>query len=137
MAFSIVCLPSHLSFLSLLTYPWGFFSLPVFLTIMPEIFIHIYKEAPGIAGLHYIALGIGLALGCYFNALLMDRIYIHYKNKNGVGEPEFRLRELIILSSYSFPDAVLIDSPTSLSDNDPCKYYPSRWTDTFRMGGTT
>lgn len=99
MAFSIVRLQTHLSLPS--AYPG---SPSVFLTVMPNIFIHIYKEAPGIAGLHYIALGVGLAIGCYFNALLMDRIYIHYKNKSGVGEPEYRLRELL---SFLFSDAVL------------------------------
>ena len=68
----------------------------VTLTILPNIFVDIYNDAPGIAGLHYIALGIGLTTSSLFNVLLLDRIYIHYKNKKGgVGEPEYRLRELI------------------------------------------
>ena len=66
----------------------------VFLTTMPAIFSDIYHEEPGIAGLHYIALGIGLSIGSVVIILLLDSIYIHFKNKNGgVGEPEFRLRE--------------------------------------------
>jgi hypothetical protein len=66
----------------------------VFLTTMPAIFSSVYHERVGIAGLHYIALGVGLSLASQVNARFMDRIYIHFKNKNGgVGEPEFRLRE--------------------------------------------
>ena len=61
---------------------------------MPAIFSGIYNENVGIAGLHYIALGLGLALAAQVNAWSMDRIYIHYKKKNdGIGEPEFRLRK--------------------------------------------
>lgn len=75
----------------------------VFLTTIPTIFANIYHEAPGIAGLHYIALGIGLSAASQINARLLDRIYIHFKNKNGgVGEPEFRLRRFLsfFLSFY-------------------------------------
>ena len=62
---------------------------------MPVIFSTVYHERIGIAGLHYIALGIGLSAASQFNARYMDRIYIHLKNKNGgIGEPEFRLRQL-------------------------------------------
>ena len=61
---------------------------------MPNIFSDIYNEAPGIAGLHYIALGIGLSTASQLNARFLDRIYVYLKNKKGgVGEPEFRLRE--------------------------------------------
>ena len=75
------------------------FSFSVFLTVMPDIFSDIYNEAPGIAGLHYIALGVGLTSASQLNARFLDRIYVYYKNKKGgVGEPEFRLREL---KSYS------------------------------------
>ena len=66
----------------------------VFLTTMPGIFSKIYHEDVGIGGLHYIALGIGLTIASQINGRTMDRIYIHFKNKNGgVGEPEFRLRK--------------------------------------------
>ncbi|KAM6494593.1 MFS polyamine transporter [Amanita muscaria] len=64
----------------------------LFLTSIPSIFSNVYHESPGIAGLHYLALGIGLVGGAQINARSLDRIYIHLKNKNGgVGEPEFRL----------------------------------------------
>ena len=82
----------------------------VFLTIIPSIFDGVYNEAPSIAGLHYFALGIGLSIASQLYARFLDRIYVHYKNKKGgVGQPEFRLRELSLLS----PDAaggLMIDS---------------------------
>lgn len=73
---------------------YGLFYL--FLTVMPVIFADIYHEGPGIAGLHYIALGVGLTAAAQINARSLDRIYIHFKNKNGgVGEPEFRLPSMV------------------------------------------
>lgn len=72
-----------------------FRSATVFLTTIPVIFRDNYHEGPGVGGLHYIALGVGLSGASQLNARFMDRIYIHYKKRNnGVGEPEFRLREL-------------------------------------------
>ncbi|KAG6835039.1 hypothetical protein H0H93_005353 [Arthromyces matolae] len=69
----------------------------LFLTAMPGIFEGQYREQTSIAGLHYIALGLGLSIASQVNARYMDRIYIHFKNKNnGVGEPEFRLREFFM-----------------------------------------
>ena len=91
MVFTIVCLHTHLS----LVFAYSGFP-SVFLTVMPNIFVDIYKESLGIAGLHYFALGVGLIIACQINARLLDRIYIHYKNKKGgVGQPEYRLRELL------------------------------------------
>ncbi|KAF8178937.1 MFS polyamine transporter [Pholiota molesta] len=73
-----------------MAFVYGIFYL--FLTTMPSIFRDIYHEGVGIGGLHYIALGLGLGLSSQINARFMDRIYIHFKMKNGgVGEPEFRL----------------------------------------------
>ena len=75
----------------------------VFLTIIPNIFADVYNEAPGIAGLHYIALGVGLSTASQLNARFLDRIYIYFKNKKGgVGEPEFRLREFYFYFSLFF-----------------------------------
>jgi len=69
---------------------------------MPAIFANIYHEPSGIAGLHYLALGIGLTLASQINARFLDRTYIYFKNKNGgVGEPEFRLREFFIFFLFS------------------------------------
>ncbi|TFK37877.1 MFS polyamine transporter [Crucibulum laeve] len=73
---------------------YGIFYL--FLTTLPVIFSKIYHQEPGIAGLHYIALGLGLSIASQTNARYMDRIYVHLKNKNGgVGEPEFRLPAML------------------------------------------
>ncbi|KAG6860812.1 hypothetical protein C0995_007313 [Termitomyces sp. Mi166 len=68
----------------------------VFLTAIPGIFEGQYHEKTSIAGLHYIALGMGMTLAAQTNARYMDRIYIYFKNKNnGVGEPEFRLPSMV------------------------------------------
>ncbi|KAF8433769.1 MFS polyamine transporter [Boletus edulis BED1] len=69
----------------------------LFLTTIPSIFEGIYKQPVGIAGLHYIALGVGLTGASQLNAGTMDKIYVHLKNKNGgVGKPEFRLPSMFI-----------------------------------------
>ena len=63
---------------------------------MPSIFDGVYQQPAGIAGLHYIALGVGLMGGSQLNAVTLDKIYGYLKNKNGgVGKPEFRLRLLL------------------------------------------
>jgi hypothetical protein len=68
---------------------------------MPTIFADVYHETPGIAGLHYFALGVGLSGASQINARFMDRIYRYYKGKNGgVGRPEFRLRGLLVRSVF-------------------------------------
>ena len=65
----------------------------VFLTTIPATFQDVYHQRVGIAGLHYLALGIGLVIPSQINARLMDRIYTLLKVRNGgVGKPEFRLR---------------------------------------------
>ena len=67
---------------------------PVFLTTMTPIFTENYHESVGIAGLHFFALGIGVSGAAQVSARVMDRIYVYFKGRNeGVGEPEFRLRE--------------------------------------------
>ncbi|KAG6830992.1 hypothetical protein H0H92_013464 [Tricholoma furcatifolium] len=72
---------------------YGIFYL--FLTNMPSIFEGVYREKTDIAGLHYIALGIG-SLVSQINARAMDKIYVYFKNRNnGVGEPEFRLPPMV------------------------------------------
>jgi len=62
---------------------------------MPTIFRDVYHERVGIAGLHYLAFGVGLTCGSQINARVLDRMYMYLKSRNGgVGRPEFRLREL-------------------------------------------
>ena len=68
--------------------------MPVFLTTRTSIFTKTYNESVGIAGLHFLAIGIGLFSASQINARFIDRIYVYLKGRNGgVGEPEFRLRE--------------------------------------------
>ena len=66
----------------------------VFLTTMPTIFEGIYQQDVGIAGIHYLALGIGLVGGSQICAYFQDRLYIKLLRRNDdIGKPEFRLRE--------------------------------------------
>jgi hypothetical protein len=70
------------------------FRFAVFLTTIPSIFEGTYHQRPGIAGLNYCSLGIGLTVVSQINARAIDRVYAYLTNKNGgVGEPEFRLRD--------------------------------------------
>lgn len=65
----------------------------VFLTTMSGIFEDVYQERPGIAGLHYIPLGIGLSIGSQTSARLLDFVYRYLMKKNdGARKPEYRLR---------------------------------------------
>ena len=68
----------------------------VFLTSIPSIFQDVYGFSVGIAGLHYIPLGLGMYLGAVILSKTMDRVYAALKEKaGGVGKPEFRLRKAI------------------------------------------
>ncbi|KAG1731364.1 major facilitator superfamily domain-containing protein [Suillus paluster] len=67
-------------------------SLYIILTTIPSIFQGVYQQSVGIAGLHYIALGIGLVGASCSNASILDKVYLYLKSKKGgVGKPEFRL----------------------------------------------
>ena len=65
----------------------------IFLTTLPTIFRVVYQERPGIAGLNYIALGIGITGASQTTAAFMDKVYAKLKQKHGTGKPEFRLCE--------------------------------------------
>jgi hypothetical protein len=72
---------------------------------MPTIFEGVYGQPNGIAGLHYLALGIGLWGASQINARLLDTVYVYFQKKNGgVGKPEFRLRESVM--SFVIRDVV-------------------------------
>ena len=65
----------------------------VFLTTISTAFQNVYHDRVGIAGLHYLALGLGISILSQINARLMDKVYKFLKARNGgVGRPEFRLR---------------------------------------------
>lgn len=63
------------------------------LTTIPGIFMGVYKEDVGIAGLNYIALGVGFTGTSQIAARRVDGLYARLKAKNGgAGKPEYRLR---------------------------------------------
>lgn len=73
------------------------FSFAVFLTNMGLIFVGVYRESAGLAGLNYIGFGLGLSISAQLNARFMDTIYKYFKRKNGnIGRPEFRLRMMSV-----------------------------------------
>ncbi|KIY65819.1 MFS polyamine transporter [Cylindrobasidium torrendii FP15055 ss-10] len=68
----------------------------LFLTSIASIFQNVYHQRIGIAGLHYISLGLGLMIAAQINARAMDAIFKSLKAKNGgVGKPEFRAIPMI------------------------------------------
>jgi len=73
----------------------------LFLTTLPTTFEGVYQEAPGIAGLNYIALGIGLTGASQISGRLLDRVYVYFKNKNGDnGRPEYRLPPMMFGTAF-------------------------------------
>ncbi|TBU32694.1 MFS polyamine transporter [Dichomitus squalens] len=91
-------------------------TLYLFLTTIDSIFEGIYHQPVGIAGLHYLALGIGLSGASQINARLMDRIYVYYTKKNGSGgKPEYRLPSMIP-GTILLPIGLLITGWTARAD---------------------
>jgi len=85
----------------------------LFLTTMTDIFEGTYHEKVGIAGLNYIPLGFGVTVAAQINARIIDRVYVHLKNKNGgVGEPEFRLPTMVP-GTLIIPIGILLTGWTS------------------------
>ena len=75
----------------------------MFLTAIPSIFQDVYGFSVGIAGLHYIPLGIGMYGGTMILAKIMDKVYSALKDRaGGVGKPEFRLRKTIWIHQPPF-----------------------------------
>ncbi|TDL15905.1 MFS polyamine transporter [Rickenella mellea] len=67
------------------------------LTTIPSIFQNTYHFRIGIAGLHYISLGIGLSIANQLSARITDRVYAYLKKRNGgIGQPEFRLPMMVV-----------------------------------------
>jgi len=80
----------------------------LYITTMPSIFQDVYHDRIGIAGLHYLAFGVGLTGGSHINAMFIDRVYVWLKSRNGgVGKPEFRLPN-IIPGTIILPTGLLI-----------------------------
>ncbi|SJL11597.1 related to synaptic vesicle transporter SVOP and related transporters (major facilitator superfamily) [Armillaria ostoyae] len=66
--------------------------LTVILTSIPGIFVGVYHESIGIAGLHYIAFGIGLYGGAQIANAIQDNLYRRLSAHYGTDDcPEFRI----------------------------------------------
>lgn len=78
-----------------MVYLFGLFYL--ILSTLPGVWEGVYGENIGIAGLNYISLGLGSALGAQVNARVSDRIYRRLKHRNdNVGRPEFRVPPMFV-----------------------------------------
>jgi multidrug resistance protein len=82
----------------------------------PELWRSRYGQGPGIGGLNYISLGLGLYLGSQVCAPLQDRIYAALKRRyvpdGGPGRPEFRV-PLMVPASLLVPIGLFIYSWTA------------------------
>ncbi|KAI0309817.1 major facilitator superfamily domain-containing protein [Amylostereum chailletii] len=68
----------------------------LFITTIPDIFENTYGERVGIAGLNYLALGVGLTGASQINARLLDYMYRRLTEKRGgKGKPEYRLPSMV------------------------------------------
>lgn len=99
------------------------------------VLLQTYHETLGIAGLNYLALGVGLTTAAQLNGRFMDKIYVYYKNKNGgIAKPEFRLREYFHSFLLMYPET----NPrhlTPTSDDGPRDNPPSNWPPSHGMDG--
>ncbi|KAI9001557.1 MFS polyamine transporter [Trametes punicea] len=88
----------------------------LFLTTIPSIFEDLHHQPVGIAGLHYLALGVGLIGAAQINARMLDKLYRYLSKKNnGVGKPEFRLPPLFP-GSFFLPVGLFITGWTARAD---------------------
>lgn len=65
------------------------------LTTLPMVYQGQYHERVDIASLHYMALGLGLAVAAQINARAMDRLYAYLGEREGRHRPEARLPSLV------------------------------------------
>ena len=65
--------------------------LHIFLKALPAIFREVYKERPGVGGLNYIALSIGITGASQTTAAVTGKVYAKLKEKYETGKSEFRL----------------------------------------------
>lgn len=111
-------------------------TLYIFLTTIDSIFEGTYRESIGVAGLNYIALGIGLTGASQINARLLDRIYAYMVKKNGgEGKPEYRLPSMVP-GTFLLPIGLLITGWTAQNYTQwigpdivrlPLSFYVSIW----------
>ncbi|KAK0560938.1 hypothetical protein OC861_006052 [Tilletia horrida] len=73
----------------------------ILLSVVDTTFRTTYNEGPGIASLHYIALGLGFTTGGQIGGRLVDKVYrILKKRNNGVGKPEFKIPFMCVASPF-------------------------------------
>lgn len=78
------------------------------LTTYPTLWTEEYHERPSIAGLNYIASGIGLIFGSQASGIFIDKTFRYLKRRNnGKMAPEFRV-PVILLGTFFFPAGLFI-----------------------------
>ena len=77
------------------------------LATFPDLWTRRYGEPLDLAGLNYISLGLGFAIGTQICAPANDRIYRFFKQNGHEGLPEFRL-PLLFLGSILVPGGLVL-----------------------------
>jgi MFS family permease len=79
------------------------------LSTFPNLYMKVYGESVGIAGLNYISLGLGFFIGAPLCGKSGDKIYRKLKAKDprGLGKPEYRM-PIVIPFSLFVPVGLLV-----------------------------
>jgi len=80
--------------------------IPVFITTIHAIFQDVYHQQVGIAGLHYLALGIGLTVGSQLSTIFMDQ--------SDISNPAMGVLESLNLDCVSISIQSFVPSPKQL-----------------------
>ena len=134
MAFSIVCL-SYLGFSLLFAYSAGYFPQSSLLSSQTYLRTSTTKrQASQAYTTSRLVLGSRQRLNSMHDFWIVS-IYTLRTRKVALESPSLDCVSFIFFFLF-FPDAVVLIHHQLPSDNGPCKYCTSHWTDSCRMGGT-
>ncbi|KAJ7178926.1 MFS polyamine transporter [Mycena filopes] len=99
-----------------LAYIYGMHPPMMILTSIPGIYVSVYHEGIGIAGLHYLAFGLGLYGGAQICNALLDKIHAALAERyKDAGRPEYRL-PIMLPATILVPIGLLITGWTARSN---------------------
>jgi len=72
------------------------------------VYTNVYKESPGVSGLHYLAIVFGSTVGGQAGSYVLNKVYGRMKAKNGgVATPEMRL-PLLMTTAFFLPVGLVL-----------------------------